>query len=336
MALSAVYFGTIERRRTEYEAMRTLTDLLAEDERDLLKREVENRIAAQEVLELELLPQVESLRDGISTAINENVGKDSRDILEDLYVRSLHISQEIEKQRKILEPSSASSTYAEGGYTKATYWSALVPSILSVRITAVFFILGTVSGQLPRNGLEGVAVGLLGFLPILIVITPFSIAIKRTRRHRGLIFVAGFLCVYLVSFFYNIIQPELGFNLKHPYAPWYSAGKTIYGLYFASVVASLLVDFHEKRKIAAQDGTSRIEVVEQLSSRNYEIERSLFSARFGALQGKISGVTMALHLLRSQSLGAISDERKMTLLQNANQLLTDSLQEIDSMKIGVN
>jgi hypothetical protein len=335
MALAAIYFGTIERRRTEFEAMRTLDSMLAEDERELLTQEVENRRVALEVLNGELLPQVESLRDGISDALEANAGTDGEEVLEDLYERSLRISQEIEKQRNVLESGGNIRSQEQKAEPGVSYWNALVPSILSVRITAIFFVLGTISGQLPRNGLEGVTAGLLGLIPLIIVIAPFSIAIKRVKKFKGLIFLAGFVSVYLISYLYNSLQPTFGFHLKHAYEPWYSASKTIYGLYFASVVASLLVDFSEKRKFASEVGESRINVVDQLTSQNLEMEKSLFAARFGVLQGKISGVTMALHLLRSQTMGAISEDRKMTLLHSANQLLTDSLIEIDSLKIGV-
>ena len=61
--------------------------------------------------------------------------------------------------------------------------------------------------------------------------------------------------------------------------------------------------------------------------------RSVFEGRFGTLQGKISGVTMALHLIGSETMGKISNERKVELLKDANKLLGQSLSEIENLKV---
>lgn len=61
--------------------------------------------------------------------------------------------------------------------------------------------------------------------------------------------------------------------------------------------------------------------------------RSIFEGRFGTLQGKLSGVTMALHLIGSETMGKISKERKLELLRDANKLLSQSLSEIENLKV---
>ncbi|NDA40018.1 MAG: hypothetical protein EBX88_01085, partial [Actinobacteria bacterium] len=57
--------------------------------------------------------------------------------------------------------------------------------------------------------------------------------------------------------------------------------------------------------------------IQLLSLRNEVIDQSLFDTRFGTLQGKIAGVTMALHLMETVSLGQISSSRKKELLESA-------------------
>jgi hypothetical protein len=44
---------------------------------------------------------------------------------------------------------------------------------------------------------------------------------------------------------------------------------------------------------------------------------------------------MALYLLGSQNMGAISTERKFDLLASANQLLGESLAEVENLKVAV-
>jgi hypothetical protein len=70
-----------------------------------------------------------------------------------------------------------------------------------------------------------------------------------------------------------------------------------------------------------------------LNVRHDAIEKSLFETRFGTLQGKITGVTMALHLMGSQSMGEISADRKQELLESANNLLGESMQAIESLGV---
>jgi hypothetical protein len=69
-----------------------------------------------------------------------------------------------------------------------------------------------------------------------------------------------------------------------------------------------------------------------LTKSNLGLESSNFEARYGALQGKITGVTIALHLLNSKSLSEISDSRKQELLFNANSLLTQSIASIKNLE----
>jgi hypothetical protein len=74
--------------------------------------------------------------------------------------------------------------------------------------------------------------------------------------------------------------------------------------------------------------------VNQLFRRSTALERAIYEGQFGALQGKISGVTMALHLIGSETMGRIAAERKLELLGSANDLLAQSLEEIERLKVG--
>jgi len=143
----------------------------------------------------------------------------------------------------------------------------------------------------------------------------------------------GFAGAFSVQYFFNLLQPTLGFHLDHPYIPWYSGLKSVYGVYVASVIASMLVETGREFEGANLQGASLRDALSTLNSRNDAIAQSLFDTRFGTLQGKITGVTMALHLMSSQSMGEISSERKKELLESANHLLGESMRTIESMTL---
>jgi hypothetical protein len=220
------------------------------------------------------------------------------------------------------------------GNNQVSYWSAVIPKIISIRLTTVFYSLGVFSGQFPRNGIEGVFAGMLGLIPLLVVLLPLSQIIKRVKQGRFALFVGTFLSAYLVSYLYNVAQPLIGFSLELPYQPWYSALKTIYGVYFASVIASLIVEVSDRHESASRRGLATRESVNQLFRRSTALEKAIYEGQYGALQGKISGVTMALHLIGSETMGRIAAERKLELLGSANDLLAQSLGEIERLKVG--
>ena len=333
MALAAVYFGSIDKRRTEYRALQTLEKVLAHEEGELLEIDARNRIEGESILQNQLLPQVESLQSGITSVIAQEGREGSREILHDLYERSLEISNLLEAQRNQMEQGFGVHEREGNKGESLSYWAALTPHIMSVRITVTFFILGSISGQFSRNGMEGVFAGVLGVIPLLIVILPTSQLIKRTELNKVALFLFGFIGVFISSYIYNVAQPHLGFHLSHPYAPWYSAAKTVYGLYFASVIASLLVEFGDKRDGAVESGVKTFAQVEALAASNAALERTILVGKYGTLQGKLTGVTMALHLIESKSMGLISPERKIRLLRDANELLSQALDEIESLKL---
>jgi hypothetical protein len=70
--------------------------------------------------------------------------------------------------------------------------------------------------------------------------------------------------------------------------------------------------------------------VELLHLENLALEQSITESQFGTLQGKISGVSMALHLM--SSMDAIDQKRKAELLSGASQLLSESLNSLKNMK----
>jgi hypothetical protein len=143
----------------------------------------------------------------------------------------------------------------------------------------------------------------------------------------------GFAAAFSVQYVFNLLQPTLGFHLNNPYAPWYSGLKSVYGVYVASVIASLIIKTGREFEGANIKGSKLRDAIHLLSLRSEVIDQSLFDTRFGTLQGKIAGVTMALHLMETESLGQISSSRKKELLESANELLGESMRTIESLTL---
>ena len=279
------------------------------------------------------MPQVRALQLVIKGVLEKELDSESADNLSKLHAQSLEINRALEVERgALLGPRNGNSQTIES-HVEVSYWSAVIPKIISVRLTALFYTLGVFSGQFQRNGIEGVLAGMLGIVPLMIVLLPLSQIIKRVKRGRFMLFLITFLSAFLASYFYNIAQTSIGFNLDFPYQPWYSALKTTYGIYFASVIASLIVDVSGKHEMATFRGQANRKNVDQLFSRSVALEKTLYESQFGALQGKISGVTMALHLIESETMGRIAPARKLELLGNANDLLGQSLADIERIKV---
>jgi len=332
MAVSAFYFGTIERKRLETQALHSLGGVLHQEHSGLNDLEVEKRRQVLSVFEAQLLPQVSALRSGIQKLL---AGQDqnSEQGLHQLLTQSQEISKAINKQKLEYERGSRSASGEYNSELQIPYWSQLVPKIISIRLTFFVLLLGASTAQFPRNGIKGVAAGVIGAIFITSILLPLSILIKKYPSHRNFLMPLGFAAAFSVQYIFNLLQPTLGFVLNNPYTPWYSGLKSVYGVYISSVIASLLVNTGREFEGANIKGSNLRDAIHLLSLRNEVIDQSLFDTRFGTLQGKIAGVTMALHLMDTQSLGQISAARKKELLESANELLGESMRTIESLTL---
>jgi hypothetical protein len=332
MAVTAFYFGTIERKRLETQALHSLGGVLHQERSQLNDLEVEKRRQVLAVFEAQLLPQVSALRSGIQKLL---AGRDENNEqgLHQLLTQSQELSKAINQQKLEYEGSGKSNSDRYNSELPIPYWSQLIPKIISIRLTFFVLILGASTGQFPRNGIKGVVAGVIGAIFITAILLPLSVLIKRYPSHRNFLMPLGFTAAFSVQYVFSLLQPTLGFVLDNPYTPWYSGLKSVYGVYVASVIASLLVNTGREFDGAQIKGSNLRDAIQLLSLRNEVIDQSIFDTRFGTLQGKIAGVTMALHLMDTQSLGQISASRKKELLESANELLGESMHTIESLSL---
>lgn len=333
MMLAAFYFGTIERKRIEIQAMNSLGKVLSQEQKVLSSIQKDLSSQFSEVLDKELLPQAEGLRDLVSQALTLQPQSENNHIFEELQIKSNELSSALEVQLKKFIGAKSKKNTESFEEQQFSYWFALIPRTVSIRLTFILLLLGSASGQFPRNGLGGVLSGTLATFIVVAYLLPFSFLFKRTNFSRVILLTASFGGVFLLQYFYVIMQSTVLTSLERPFEPWYAGLKTMYGVYLASVVASLMIQIGYSHKGVVEGSLNLQEGIQSLTKSNLGLESSNFEARYGVLQGKINGVTLALHLLNSKSLGDISNSRKQELLSNANSLLAQSIASIKNLEV---
>jgi hypothetical protein len=149
-------------------------------------------------------------------------------------------------------------------------------------------------------------------------------------RFKSVAYFLGYVGAFVLQAVYSVIQPKLFLVLDNPFAPWYAAIKTTYGLYISSLIASMLVLVQGSFKKLIESGAQLEKNVKILHLQNLTLEQSITESQYGTLQGKISGVSMALHLMSTME--AIDQTRKTELLSGASQLLKESLNSLKIMR----
>jgi uncharacterized membrane protein len=330
MALVAFFFGSIERKRIEIKALNSLDQILQTDQVNLIVAEEQQKVVARQLFQNQILPQINSLQGGINALLTDTENQTDSRKLKTLYEQSVAIANSLQSQKGNHQSQQPINPQSESDQKSPSYWSALLPRTLSVRITFIALLLGSFSGQYSRNGIEGVKAGFVGAVIVTAYIFPLAQIIKRNMRFKSAAYFLGYMGAFVLQAVYNLTLLKLLFVLDNPYAPWYSAIKTTYGLYIASVIASMLVLVQGSFKNLIESGAQLEKNVELLHLKNLALEKSITESQFGTLQGKISGVSMALHLMGSME--SIDQKRKTELLLGASQLLTESLNALKITK----
>ena len=263
MMLAAFYFGTIERKRIEIQAMNSLGKVLSQEQKELSSIQKDLSSQFSEVLDKELLPQAEGLRDLVSQALTLQPQSENNHIFEELQIKSNQLSSALEVQLKKFIGAKSKINTEPFEEAQFSYWFALIPRTVSIRLTFILLLLGSASGQFPRNGLGGVLSGILAkiFFPV-----------KRCHD---------------LKYFYVIMQSTVLTSLERPFEPWYAGLKTMYGVYLASVIASLMIQIGYSHKGVVEGSLNLQKGIQSLTKNNSGLESSNFEARYGVLQGKI-------------------------------------------------
>jgi hypothetical protein len=328
LALMAYYFGVIDKRRIQADALRKLELMLETDRDELHQNEILLRKDARSALESNMSKQLIELQALLTLPQNqrENLTLPLERLQEYSFELAKVVKQEIASlsgRTRVHEPSV--NERDEG----IPLWRGLFPKVLSVKISMLAIGFGAFVGQFPRNGIEGVTAGAVG--TVILGLTLFGLARLAKGKTFGtfpLFIPFSYLTVFLVQALWTAIQSTVGFVLNDPYNPFYSGLKTVYGVFLASLISELITSTTDDLGDSRVRNAEINDQISQLSKNEKVLKRTLLEARYGKIQGKISGVVMAIRLLQSDA-GSI--ERQSQLVLNAQKQLVQALEDIPGM-----
>jgi hypothetical protein len=332
--LLAFYFGTIDRRRIESSALTTVDRYLRAEKIELNALDRIARVEAVKSLRSDLEPEIIHLRSVASGLGNQLDNKKSKDELNEILELSRDLEDRIEREALKLSENRVERGRFDSSEAKAPINFGFVPTVISVRTSAVVITLGMFSGQIGRNGPIGVASGLFGTALLVIVLLALrKTSIRLSGTNFVIVIIASYPIVFLTQFIYvSELLPAL-FELPNPYLPWYSALKTIYGYYLASIVAGLLISNTEKLTASREVHDDLQSEIAALNQQQDLITQHILETRFGTIKGKIAGVTMALQLILNEDSSITATNLQSKMMTGALQLLTEAQTEVELLDI---
>ena len=332
--LLAFYFGTIDRRRIESSALTTVDRYLRAEKIGLSALDRIARVEAVKSLRSDLEPEIIHLRSVASGLGNQLDNTKNKDELNEILELSRDLEDRIEREALKLSENRVESDRFDSSEAKPPINFGFVPTVISVRTSAVVITLGMFSGQIVRNGPIGVASGLFGTALLVIVLLALrKTSIRLSGTNFVIAIIASYPIVFLTQFIYvSELLPAL-FELPNPYLPWYSALKTIYGYYLASIVAGLLISNTEKLTASREVHYDLQSQIATLNQQQDLISQHILETRFGTIKGKIAGVTMALQLILNEDSSITAANLQNKMISGALQLLTEAQKEVELLDI---
>jgi hypothetical protein len=329
LAALAFYAGSIEKNQIENKALHSLTDFLEHDEAELTENEIIERTEALEEIKRSILPKAQQVQELAKGLENEDLIT-SKETLQILRRQSEQLALSIENERKSLIRHQLERDEAhEYAGIRVTFFTGLFPKTISVRITMLVFVFGALAAQLPRNGLAGGKFAVIDGLVIMAMLFIFS---RISRRLSGtpliLIYPIAYGTVFTWQFLLLKYQKEIGFDLMNPNQPIAGALKTLVNVYVPSVIASLITDSSRENEALTSESKNIRARVKSLSKTNEQLKNKVVAARFGAIQGKISGVIMALQIMQDT-------EEPRSEITGSNKFLLQTIKLLDEAIIEI-
>ena len=323
LAALAFYAGSIEKNQIENKALRSLADFLEHDEAELTENEINERTEALEEIKRSILPKAQQVQELAKGLENEDFIA-SKETLQILRRQSEQLALSIENERKSLIRHQLERDEAhEYAGIRVTFFTGLFPKTISVRITMLVFVFGALAAQLPRNGLAGGKFAVIDGIVIMAMLFIFS---RISRRLSGtpliLIYPIAYGAVFTWQFLLLKYQKEIGFDLMNPNQPIAGALKTLVNVYVPSVIASLITDSSRENEALASESKNIRARVKSLSKTTEQLKNKVVAARFGAIQGKISGVIMALQIMQDT-------EEPRSEITGSNKFLLQTIKLLD-------
>lgn len=332
----AFYAGTIEKNYIENKALRSLTNFLEHDEVELTESEMQARTHTLVELREFILPKAYKIQE-IAKELSRWDVEVAATTLGSLRKQSEELALSIENERKkLLQTQVARNESHQYSNIRTTFFTGLFPKTISVRITMLVFGFGVLAGQLPRNGI--VAGGRFALVDGLVIVAGLFVFSRISRRLTGIalfmIYPIAYGSIFVWQFLILKYQKEWGFDLPNPNNPLAGGLKTLINVYVPSVLASLITDTsRENEALTAKNLELRTRVA-VLSQSNESLKNKAVAARFGVIQGKISGVIMALQILQDNVIIEKNRDKNEEFLTQTINLINSAISEINTLGRG--
>ena len=331
LGLVAYWFGTVQKIKMEANVLRSLEDLLTVDTFHLNDAQVQAKKSAISNLHSTLLPKVVQLQK-LTTGLQKYGTSESLAVaLHELETQAEDLSNKLNSKLTLLEGTpSLLDTKSHDRFATVKLMSGIFPRKLSVGTSFIVLIFGAIIGQGTRNGLLGILVGVLSSLLMVGVIYLLRYFGTRANALETSRFsTVAYILIYAFSFLYASTVQSVVLALSNPYQPWYSALKTVSGVYIASLISTLLYEQNRSLVSMSSESAIRRTQIESMSESNEELQYLTASTSFGSIQGQISGVIMALNVLTEND-GIPTSKRNLSrFIADTNSLLGDAIYEIE-------
>ena len=335
LGLAAYTFGYIYELATKKSVLRSLNQFISAEKQDINADQIAMKEEAILTLQKNLIPkviQLQSLSAGLKKVDTSAALAVSLQSLEE---QARHLAYQMRLNLDSLEsipnPRSVSTSRRfNSSKLQLTFW----PTKLSVKLSFFFLSAGGVILQYGRNSTAGALSALLSAFFVGITLLVFErILKKQTAFDSRLLYVLSYISVFAVQFFYSSqLLPQI-FDLTQVFNPWYSALKVTYAVFMASFFLSFIESDSELLK-EMSDEISKSRLNLKSKSGANEILASLnTSTNQGALQGKISGVILALNMISEDEDSNKSSMNPALVVNNATKLITDSIADIQNVSI---
>jgi len=335
LGLAAYTFGYIYELETKKSVLRSLNNFISVDSKSLNSNQISMKEEAIRTLQKTLIPKVIQLQTLSAGLMRVETSATLALSLQSLEEQAKRLAYQMRVNLDNLESlpnprSNSMSRKFKSTKFPVSFW----PSKLSVKLSLSFLSVGGAIVQYGRNSTPGILAALLSTLLVGTVLFAFERVLKKqTTINAHFIYILTYLVVFGVQFFYSTsLMPQI-FDLTEEFNPWYSALKVTFAVFLASFFLSfieadsvLLKAMSEEISISRENLRSNTGTNNLLSSLNT-------STKQGALQGKISGVILALNMISEDEDSNKSSMNPVLVINNATKLLTDSIAEIENVSI---
>lgn len=333
LALAAYTFGCIYEVQIKKSVLRSLNKFLSVEGKSLNSDQIALKREAIVTLQETLIPkviQLQTLSAGLKKVDTSALLAQSLQLLEE---RARHLSYQMRVNLDNVEsipnprPNASSRKFNITKFPIA-FW----PHKLSVKLSIASLVIGGVILQYGRNSIPGVLSALLSALLVGTVLCIFDQILKRqTAIDSYLVLNFSYVAVFITQFLHSSrLMPQI-YELEESFSPWYSAIKVTLVVFMASFFLSFIeTDSEQLNEMSKEISSSR----ENLKVNSGTIEKLAMLNTItnqGVLQGKISGVILALNMIANDE-----DSKKLSVnpalvIKNATELLTESIAEIQNV-----